>query len=210
MKLLFLDTPSFGKMDMLEAFEKRGIEIHLFSHNKLHDYLCQEFDDDFDHFVQNTGCTVAFSFNYYPSISNGCNRNNMKYLAFIYDSPLVSLYSYTIINPCNYVFLFDKACYLDFVKIGVQTVYYMPLCANTARLSKIHTPSHALSNVSSDVSFVGSLYNEKHNFFDRMTDLDDYTRGYLDAIMEAQKKVNGYYFIEEVLTPNITDAIKNL
>lgn len=208
MKLLFLDSPSFGKLDMISAFEKLGIEIHLFWHEKLHDYLCRDFDKAFDTFVTNTGCTVAFSFNYFPALSNGCKRNHMKYLAFVYDSPLVSLYSYTVINPCNYIFLFDKATYLDFIKIGVQTVYYLPLCVNTKRLSKLVTPAHAFDKVSSDVSFVGSLYNEKHNFYDRMTDLDDYTRGYLEAIMDAQRKVNGYYFIEEVLTPNILQTMK--
>jgi spore maturation protein CgeB len=60
----------------------------------------------------------------------------------------------------------------------------------------------------SDVSFVGSLYNEGHNFLDRMTDLDDFTKGYLDAIMRAQSKVNGYYFLEEMLTPEIIANMK--
>lgn len=209
MKLLFLDSPSFGKYDMISAFEKQGIEVHLFKHDKLRDYLSKEFDVAFDAFIQNTGCTIAFSFNYFPALSNGCKRNQMKYLAFVYDNPLVSLYSYTIINPCNYIFLFDKATFIDFIKIGVKTVCYLPLCANTDRLSALVTPPHALSNVSSDVAFVGSLYNEKHNFFDRMTDLDDYTKGYLDGIMNAQRKINGYYFIEEVLTPHVITAMKN-
>lgn len=62
--------------------------------------------------------------------------------------------------------------------------------------------------LSSDVSFVGSLYNEKHNFLDRMTDLDDYTKGYIDAIIEAQIKISGYFFIEELLTKDIIEAMK--
>ena len=62
--------------------------------------------------------------------------------------------------------------------------------------------------LSADVAFVGSLYNEGHNFLDRMTDLDDYTKGYLDAIMNAQRKINGYFFIEELLTPNILASLK--
>lgn len=208
MKLLFLDSPSFGKTDMISAFEQKGFDVQLFYHEKLFDYNCKEFDDYFDDLTAGGGYSFVFSLNYYPSISNGCNRNHIKYLAFTYDSPLVSLYSYTLINPCNYVFLFDKATYLEFAGAGIPTVYYLPLCANTERLSAMRLPDDKKSVVSSDVSFVGSLYNEEHNFLDRMTDLDSYTKGYLDAIMNSQLKVNGYFFLEELLTPDILAAMK--
>lgn len=208
MKLLFLDSPSFGKLDMISAFQQKGFEVDLFYHQKLQEYHCREFDDYFDNLVSNQNYSLVFSLNYYPSISNGCNRKHLKYLAFVYDSPLVSLYSYTLINPCNYVFLFDKAAYLDFVKEGITTVYYLPLCANTDRLATMHLSPEKQAVVSSDVSFVGSIYNESHNFLDRMTDLDDYTKGYIDAIIEAQRKISGYFFIEELLTPDIIQAMK--
>lgn len=208
MKLLFLDTPSFGKLDLINAFEQLGFTVQLFHHEKLHEYCCKEFDDDFDDFIAQDCYDFVFSLNYYPSISNGCNRNHLKYLSFVYDSPLVSLYSYTLINPCNYIFLFDKALYLDFAKEGITTIYYLPLCANTARLGAMQLPSDKRSILSSDVSFVGALYNESHNFLDRMTNLDDYTKGYINAIMDAQMKVNGYFFIEELLTPDIIASMK--
>jgi len=208
MKILFLDTPSFGKKDMVEAFETLGFEIRLFNHDLLREYRCQEFDDFFDTLAQQENYHFVFSFNYYPAVSNGCNRNNLKYLAFVYDNPLLSLYSYTLINPCNYVFLFDKNCYLTFANEGIKTVYYLPLCANTSRLSAMSLPAEKKAIVSSDVSFVGALYNEEHNFLDRMEHLDTYTRGYIDAIMQAQLKVNGYFFIEELLTPNIIAEMK--
>lgn len=60
----------------------------------------------------------------------------------------------------------------------------------------------------SDVSFVGSLYHEDHDFFGRLKNLDAYTTGYLDAIMQAQLKVAGYNFIEDVLTPDIICSLQ--
>ena len=208
MKALFLDTPSFGKKDMISAFEQCGIEITLFYHDAIRDYPSQAFDAYFDSLAVGESYSFVYSFNYYPAVSNGCMRNGLKYLAFVYDNPLLSLYSYTMINPCNYVFLFDKTCYETFAREGIPTVYYLPLCANTGRLSQMQLSDQQASILHSDVSFVGSLYNEDHNLLDRMTDLDDYTKGYLDAIMNAQQKVNGYFFVEEVLTPSIVDAMK--
>ena len=52
---------------------------------------------------------------------------------------------------------------------------------------------------------MGSLYTEEHNFFDRMTTLSDYTKGYLDAVMAAQMKIQGYNFIQELLSPIMDD-----
>ena len=208
MKILFLDSPSFGKKDMIEAFEKLGFEVQLFYHKLLREYKNEEFDRFMDELLQNTNFDCVFSFNYYPSISNGCNRNNLKYISFVYDNPLLSLFSYTLINPCNYVFIFDKHCYTTFANEGIKTVYYLPLCANVERLSTMTLPAEKRSIISSDISFVGALYNEDHNLLDRMQNLEPYTRGYIDAIMQAQMKVNGYFFIEELLTSNIVDSMK--
>ena len=51
MKLLFLDSPSFGKLDLIDAFEQLGFTVQLFNHEKLHEYCCKEFDDAFDNFI---------------------------------------------------------------------------------------------------------------------------------------------------------------
>ena len=52
-----------------------------------------------------------------------------------------------------------------------------------------------VSKFEADISFVGSLYNEKYNLYERMyNNLSDYTKGYLDAIMGAQRNVYGYFF----------------
>ncbi len=55
----------------------------------------------------------------------------------------------------------------------------------------------------SDIAFIGSLYTEKHQFYQRLKGINAYTEGYLEGIMAAQKQVYGYNFIQELLTPDI-------
>ena len=93
--------------------------------------------------------------------------------------------------------------------MGITTVHYFPLAGNTDRIRMLLAREHNPERYTADVSFVGSLYNEDHNFFDRLTGLSDYAKGYLDAIMEAQLKVYGYYFIEELLTKDILYEMKS-
>ncbi len=203
MKILFLDSPAFAKQDMLDAFRNCGISYDLFIHEAYNERQSAAFETAFYAASQNASYDFVFSFNYYPILSRCCQNAGLKYVSYVYDSPLVALYSCTLINPCNYVFLFDKATYLTFHNAGISTVYYLPLAANVKRLASLVCPEQIAGKISSDVSFVGSLYNEEHNFYDRLNDISDYTRGYLDSIMAAQQQVYGYFFLDELLTPPI-------
>ncbi|MFQ8777393.1 MAG: DUF3880 domain-containing protein [Roseburia sp.] len=92
----------------------------------------------------------------------------------------------------------------------MSTVYYLPLAANVSRLSQMTCPASARSAVSAEVSFVGSLYNEDHNLFDRLNGISDYTRGYLESIMNAQRQVYGDFFLEDLLTQDILDELSRV
>ncbi len=209
MKILFLDSPAFAKEDMLEAFCECGIECTLFFHEAYHQRQDAAYEQAFDMAVSKENFDFVFSFNYFPILSSCCKRHHLKYVSYVYDSPLVSLYSYTLINDCNYVFLFDKTTYLKFKNAGIPTVYYLPLAANTKRLASLKTPKELAEKLRSDVSFVGSLYNEDHNLFEQLTDLPDYTRGYLDAIMTVQQKLYGSFLLEDLLHPEIVKDLQN-
>lgn len=209
MNVIFLDWPCFGREDCVSALKALDHEVSFFFHEDYNMRKSAEFDAAFDTYLQNHPADFLFSFNFYPLVSEGCKRNQIKYISIVYDAPLVALYSYTIVYPCNYVFLFDKTQYLELYNLGIRTVYYMPLPGNADKITKLLQLPHDRDFYASDISFVGSLYNEDHNFFDRLTDITDYTRGYLEAIMEAQLRVYGYYFIEEVLPKRILDDMKN-
>lgn len=154
-----------------------------------------------------------FSFNYFPLVSLACKKIGMRYVSWVYDSPYVMLYSYTIIYPGNFIFVFDKDLYLEFHNAGISTIHYLPMAANTDRLSamtdfsafeKTHWKNQA------DIAFVGSLYTEKHQFYQRLEGITPYTRGYLEGIMAAQKQVYGYNFIQELLSKDITDDLMRI
>lgn len=208
MKILFLDSPAFAKLDMIDAFRHCNIDCDLFLHEKYKERKNTAFSAYFDSLVEKKIYDFVFSFNYYPSISNCCQKHNLKYVSYVYDSPQVALYSYSLTNPCNYVFTFDKHTFEYFRNNGITTIYYLPLAANVKRLSSISCPKEFLPKLQCDVSFVGSIYNEDHNFFDRLNTISEYTRGYLDAIMKAQQNTYGYFFLENLLTPNILSDLQ--
>ena len=56
---------------------------------------------------------------------------------------------------------------------------------------------------------IGAMYNEKHNLYDKLDGISDFTRGYLDSVMNAQRKVYGHFFLEEVLNGEILKDMLN-
>lgn len=212
MRILFIEWNSFGNNDMKQAFEAEGHTLITFPFSNKegrHDYPTEQ---KLTEALHRETPDFVFSFNYFPLISNVCKKEDIKYISWIYDSPYVMLYSYTAINPCNIIYVFDKELCLEFQRAGINTVHYLPMAANVKRLDRI-LPSGCTSASFPflyDISFVGSLYTEKHNFFERMTTLSDYTRGYLDALMSAQMGIQGYNFIQESLSPIMEDLYKAL
>lgn len=210
MRILYLDWPCFGKVDVQFTLEQAGHEFVPFFHKDYQERTSPNFDKAFQEFVGDTSYDCCFSFNYFPIVSNNCKELGIKYIAALYDNPYVMLYSYSLINPNNYVFMFDRQEYIHLKNGGINTIYYTPLPVNSTIIDYLMEKPFDRNKLSADVSFVGSLYNEDHNFFDRLSSANDYTKGYLDAIMEAQLKVQGYNFIEEVLTPDIMGELQRV
>lgn len=200
MNVLFIDWGCFGKADAVFTLEQMGYKLTMFYHKDFQERLSKEYNEAFTDIVKDKNFVFCFSFNFYPVVAENCKNYHIPYISIIYDSPYVPLYSYTLIYPTNYVFLFDKQEYLKLHNMGITTVYYTTLPVNATIIDYLIQKDFDREKLTCDVSFVGSLYNEDHNFFDYLADIDDYTKGFLDAVMEAQLKVYGYNFLEEVIS----------
>lgn len=219
MNILILDYKSFGIEDLKEALKRMGHSYKLISDPAIRDRVDEGFKSRFLTECEKSHYDCAFSFNYSPLISNCCNLINLPYVCLIYDSPQINTFSYTIINPCNHIYTFDSADYFRFADQGIKSIHYMPLPVNVHRLDKqLGSPYDKTSesttnithpNYSADISFIGSMYNEKHNLYDRLVKagINDYTRGYLEAIMDAQEKVYGSFYLEDLITGPILEEM---
>ncbi len=213
MKILFIEWPSFGRKDLKEAFTAEGHDLIIFPFaidlSKLHNDPTLE--DSLSKTLRRETPDIVFSVAYFVVISKVCNKEGIRYLSWTYDNPHVMLYSRSVINPCNVVYVFDKALYMQFHRSGIPTVRYLPLAANTERLDAITGAGVKSLPYLYNVSFLGSLYLEKNNYYDQMTEgLSDHVKGYLSGLIAAQLRIRGYDLIEESLGPVIKDLYQAL
>lgn len=208
MNILFLDWPCFGRSDILYFFSEQHDNVTLFSHPDYDRRESVDFAIKADQALEASSYDFCFSYNYFPLMARACHKHNLKYIAFVYDSPQVKLYSYTVTYPTNYIFLFDSNIVEQFRNNGISTFYYMPLPVNAKKIKSLLQQPYDRKRLCCDISFVGSLYNEEHNLYDSLKGISDHTRGYLDGLMCAQSKIYGASFMEDCLTPEILQDLQ--
>lgn len=213
MKILFMEWKSLGQKDIIVEFESRGWEVHLypFPREKENTRLNQELCEKLIRAIAGGHYDFVFSFNYFPVISIACNACNVKYVSWTFDSPFIQLYSNTINFPYNYVFIFDKGTCRDLWDKGVNTVYYLPMAAPVERYDSYEVTEGIRNHYQTQISFVGSTYQEKKNrFYERLEGISEYTKGYLDGCIQMQKNIYGAFLMDKVLSaPVMDDMLKH-
>ncbi len=210
MKILFLEWDSFAKEDIKQAITQMGHSVIPFQHKDYDLRTSPDFQTYFDTIYNKHQAHCVFSSNYFPLLSAACAKYNIPYIAWVYDCPHINLYSASLINKCNHVFLFDSETYLEFHQAGISTVYYLPLSAPCERYDTMIPNSEIHKKLDADISFVGSLYDEKHTLFDKFNSVSPYTKGYLDALIQSQLLISGYNFTESLLKGKILEELRSV
>ena len=207
MNILFYRYGSICEPDIIASFKHLGFNI---TEDTREVYNKQLLPSDcikgLNELLKQDTYSFIFSINFFPSVSDVCNIWGIPYLCLIVDSPVLELFSTSLANPCNKVFLFDRQLYNDFHHINPDGIFHIPLATNVRDNYATATMASAADRArfSSDISFIGSLYSEKC-LYNQIT-LPEKMRGYVDGLIEVQLLVYGYNFIEECVTPELIEA----
>lgn len=207
MKILFYRYGSICEPDMIESFKKMGIEVtEETSQIQNKKVLPSETVVSVSSILKKDTFLFVFSVNFFPAVSDTCRLFHIPYVCWTVDSPVMELFSPSIQNDCNRIFLFDRAQYEYFKPKNPENIFYLPLATNVARWDNVirSASKESAKSFSGDISFVGSLYETK-NPYAKIQGLSQYTKGYIDGIIEAQQGIYGYNFLEEMLTPSIME-----
>ena len=197
MKLLYYTWDEYCSYDIRQCFEQLGYEYRVCSYEMKNKLESAEFTEQLRKLLEEDDYDFIFSFAYFPVIAEAAAANRVKYVSWIYDSPLYSLYTDSVFHKYNYIFHFDSTEVERLKKCGVDHIYHMPLAVNADRLGSLDKEDGFLY----DVSFVGKLYRDQYNFFDQIKGMPEYYKGYFDALIQTQMKLFGYNVIADVLTP---------
>lgn len=146
---------------------------------------------------------AVVSFNYFPIISMICDTCKIPYYAWVYDCPHFTLYAKQITLSCNHIGIFDREMVTKLQGKGVRTVYHVPLSVDAERFAEVISGNKSPAQYACDISFVGSLYTDEHNYYDRLLSGKDKVA--LDRFIRKQCFYYDRDFLGEALTAGELD-----
>lgn len=212
-KILFLEWKSFGNDYIIKEFERNGYEVMRLPFARETEDIRngKELTEQLAMTIMREAPSFVFSFNYFPVAAIACRACRIKYVSWIYDSPYILMYSKTIFYETNRVFVFDQSEVLKLRQMGVSHIYYLPMAAAVEDYDKMDPGKTEHKKYDSDITFIGSMYSEtKQHMFRHLEELDDYTKGYLFGLMEAQKNLYGMDILECSLKPELIETMQKV
>lgn len=166
------------------------ILLYYFTRKMTNFDMDPEFAMAFLEVIHQKKIEVVLGFNYFPMISSICEVAGIKYISWIYDAPHKTLYSKTVFNRCNSIFIFDKQFYQVVRGMGVKRVFYQPLAVSPEYFERqINTPTqklleqNELKNIQSSITFIGMLYRNYHDYYECLTGIEDENKINIDAML---------------------------
>ncbi|MCM1215141.1 MAG: DUF3880 domain-containing protein [Lachnospiraceae bacterium] len=206
MKLLIYLWSAYLERDVLNIVEEKRITYNTFSWKFTDKNDDEKFVSWFRKEIPIRDYDALLSINYWPLLSEVCQEQGVKYLAWCYDNPLnVVRIEETLGNPVNYVFLFDRIQYLKYKTAGFDTVYHLPLGVNRSRMETLTISSAERRKYTAEVALVGKLYESQ--LPEIMAPLNDYTKGFMEALMKIQSGITGSYLLDDCISESLIQDI---
>lgn len=168
MRLILYSWQANNEQVLADNLIKLGFEVVWFRKECRHYTRDMELAMEMIQYIHAQAAEAVLSFNYFPIISMICRTCGIPYYAWVYDCPHFTLYAKQINDACNHIGIFDREMVRQLEGYGVRTAYHVPLSADSAYFEDVIARASRAEREKyrCDVSFVGSLYTDEHNYYE--------------------------------------------
>lgn len=204
MKILYIHTDVVSDEDIRNTIleiEKESIEYRLPE---------ESYSEELLQLLEKNGVEVVISLKYIPLVSIVCNAMRVKYVAWICSPYDPEMYSCTMINSCNYLFIADGRVYEEFSKEGFEHIYYLPLGVNEKRMKEVLQQRNPEEDDTVDLVMMQDIFHRTEmSEYQKMQicDLKDSTRGYLEGCIACQHQLSGLPPMTSIFPPYIWEDL---
>lgn len=205
MKILYIHTDVVSDKDIRNAIlemEEASVEYRLPEGNYSEGLL---------QLLEKQGIELVISLKYIPLVAIVCNAMRVKYAAWICSPYDPGIYSCTVINPCNYLFIADGKLYEEFAKEGFERIYYLPLGVNEKRIQEVLQQRNNEEDETADLVMMQDIFpRAEMPEYQKISEceLKDATRGYLEGCIACQHQVSGLPPMTSIFPPYIWEDLE--
>jgi len=193
MKILYLQTNTDS--DMAEELREMGndlitVEMPIFSADRCEDEG-KSLAEWLLEFLEQGKAEAIFSLQYIPTVSIVCQAAKVKYVVWVISSYDPGIYSCTLLNECNYIFLSDYRLYEEFFTEDFSHLHYLPLGAGrkSAAVSLSGKREYRY-----DLAMLQNIVGRDQAGYTPLSPespLRDSTKGYLEGCIACQYQITG-------------------
>lgn len=195
----FIPERNDGLSEMIgQHLKKFGHEIFIAERSFRNDYYDPVFRKYFMENTERQNVDAVFSFGFFPILSNLCEKNRMPYISWGFpDEKAPLLLTDSVFHSCNFIFHTDMKLVKRVSRAGMRNIFYLPWAVEIdseweGQREEKEYPDisvHTWSDESSELLYL-QLYKS----------VSPHIRGFLDGLLDAQRKIYGFNFLENVLT----------
>ena len=202
-KILFYQWYSFLNPGIEKAFKQLEIEYDILYYQQTDWEEDAIFEEKIEKQIQDNVYDAVFSVNFAPVISKVCQRRGIRYISWVYDSPMHIRKIEVMKNSCNEIYMFDWGQVQEYKKLGVN-MEHLPLAVDS-EIFNLPMNDEIIKKYSAQISLVGKMYTTDYPKY--TSPLSTETKKLLNDMISSQRDVYNDCFIPELLTDELLQKI---
>lgn len=202
-KILFYQWYSFMNPGIEKAFKQLEIQYDILYYQQTDWEEDAIFEEKIEKQIQDNVYDAVFSVNFAPVISKVCQHRGIRYISWVYDSPMHIRNIEVMKNSCNEIYMFDWGQVQEYKKFGVN-MEHLPLAVDS-EIFNLPMNDEIIKKYSAQISLVGKMYTTDYPKY--TSPLSTETKKLLNDMISSQRDVYNDCFIPELLTDELLQKI---
>lgn len=202
-KILFYQWYSFMNQGIEKAFKQLEIQYDILYYQQTDWEEDVIFEEKIEKQIQDNVYDAVFSVNFAPVISKVCQHRGIRYISWVYDSPMHIRNIEVMKNSCNEIYMFDWGQVQEYKKLGVN-MEHLPLAVDS-EIFNLPMNDEIIKKYSAQISLVGKMYTTDYPKY--TSPLSTETKKLLNDMISSQRDVYNDCFIPELLTDELLQKI---
>lgn len=202
-KILFYQWYSFMNHGIEKAFKQLEIQYDILYYQQTDWEEDAIFEEKIEKQIQDNVYDAVFSVNFAPVISKVCQHRGIRYISWVYDSPMHIRNIEVMKNSCNEIYMFDWGQVQEYKKLGVN-MEHLPLAVDS-EIFNLPMNDEIIKKYSAQISLVGKMYTTDYPKY--TSPLSTETKKLLNDMISSQRDVYNDCFIPELLTDELLQKI---
>lgn len=161
LRILYLNSIQITLLGLNYSLSELGHNVFVPQYQVTLDGKSDRDIEEVEEMLEEGHYDLVVTYDFSQGVSAACEKMGVKYYAWIYDAPLMELFSEQVRSPINYISTFDKKQLVRLKDMKIPHLFHLPLASEIDVFGAVNIRKKDERLYKADVSFVGRLYDNR-------------------------------------------------